>query len=374
MSGSEVVGSFPLTRGIGTPRARRYGVQTPFLSVPRPSLHAQVLAVNALLICAAVLTATITTSADITDVASAERQLLLAAALLATILVNGVVLRRRFAPLERLIATMERVDLARPGVRAEHGALDTDEVARLQEAFNRMLDRIEQERMRTARAVLHGQEAERARIARDLHDEANQSLTGLLLRLEAASQDASGALAEELRATKQLAGQAMAELLRLARELRPTALDDHGLLEALHGLLDRFRAPCGTRPRLDIRPDVDLALLDADEQLVVYRVVQESLSNVARHAEARNVTVEVTRTGSPPHVVVRTCDDGRGFAARREGGLGLDGMRERARLVGGAVEIRSRPGAGTTVELHLGVRPPVVPSDIPSTPVLEVTT
>ncbi len=321
----------------------------------RPSLSAQVLAVNALLVSAAVLASTVSADVRIRDLASTESQLLLTAAILATILVNGLVLRRRFAPLEELIATMERVDLAHPGVRADVKGVDSLEVARLQDAFNRMLARVEQERAQTARAVLRGQEEERARIARDLHDEANQSLTGLLLRLEAASHDAPPALAAELRETKALAGQAMQELLRLARELRPAALDDHGLSEALHTQVDRFRTPDGARARMDIAPGVGLDALDADEQLVVYRIVQESLSNVARHAGARHVSVEVSRNGAGP--VVRVCDDGRGFTTRRADGSGLDGMRERARLVGGRVNVLSRPGAGTTVELRLGGGP-----------------
>jgi len=321
-------------------------------SFTRSSLAAQVLAVNAVLISATVLAAIMTSDARASDVVSIDGQLMFAAAILATILVNGFVLRRRFAPLEELIATMERVELTHPGIRADVQGVDSADVARLQDAFNRMLERIEHERAHTARAVLRGQEEERARLARDLHDEANQSLTGLLLRLEAASHDAPPALAEELRETKLLAGQAMNELLRLARELRPVALDDHGLVEALRGLVDRFRAPSGARARLDVAADCGLQDLDEDEQLVVYRIVQESLSNVARHADAHHVTIEAAH--SPAGPVVRVCDDGRGFTARREGGLGLDGMRERARLVGGRVNVVSRPGAGTTVELRLG--------------------
>ena len=343
--------------------------------VPRPTLFTQVLAVNALIVCATVLAAVAGTSVTLQEVTTLERQLLLAAAILATILVNGFVLRRRFAPLEELIATMERVDLTRPGVRADVDMVDSEDVARLRDAFNRMLDRIEEERAETARAVLRGQEAERSRLARDLHDEANQSLTGLLLRLEAASHDATGRLATELAETKALAADAMQELLRLARELRPTALDDHGLVEALHGLADGFRAPSGARARLQIAGDVDLGTLGPDEQLVVYRIVQESLSNAARHADARQVTIAARRTRGD-RLVVSVTDDGRGFSLRRthsESGLGLPGMRERARLVGGAVEVRSRPGAGTTVELHLGIRPamaapvPITPSPVPPT-------
>lgn len=320
--------------------------------VKRPSLATQVLAVNAVLITATVLAATITTSARVEEIVSFNSQLILAAAILATILVNGVVLRRRFAPLEALIETMERVDLTRPGVRADIAGVDSAEVVRLQESFNRMLARLEDERALTARAVLRGQEEERARLARDLHDEANQSLTGLLLRLEAAGHDAPPGLAAELRETKALAAQAMQELLRLARELRPTALDDHGLTAALRGQVERFRTPSGARAQLELGDAVDLDHLDPDEQLVVYRIVQESLSNIARHASAQHVTIEVAdRAGRP---IVRVCDDGQGFASPMRGGLGLHGMRERARLVGGRVDVRSRPGAGTTVELKLG--------------------
>jgi two-component system sensor histidine kinase UhpB len=305
------------------------------------------------LITATVLAATMTTSARVEDVVSFNSQLILSAAILATILVNGLVLRRRFAPLEALIATMERVDLTRPGVRADVAGVDSDEVARLQDAFNRMLARVEHERAHTARAVLRGQEKERARIARDLHDEANQSLTGLLLRLEAAVSDAPPALARELHETKALAAQAMQELLNLARELRPTALDDHGLVAALRGQADRFRTASGGRASLDIASTLDLDGLDSDEQLVIYRVVQESLSNIAQHAEAHNVTITIDDQDGRP--LVRVCDDGQGFAAPSRDGQGLDGMRERAQLVGGRVDVRSRPGAGTTVELKLGV-------------------
>jgi len=320
--------------------------------VSRPSLATQILAVNALLITTTVLAATVTTSARVEDLVSFNSQLILFAAILATILVNGLVLRRRFAPLEALIETMERVDLTRPGVRAAVAGVDSAEVERLQEAFNRMLARLEHERAHTARAVLRGQEEERARIARDLHDEANQSLTGLLLRLEAASQHAPPDLVHELTETKTLAAQAMQELLRLARELRPTALDDLGLTAALRGQVERFSAPSGARARLDVAAGVELDELGTDEQLVVYRIVQESLSNVARHAAARHVTIEVADQAGRP--IVRVCDDGQGFTGRSRDGLGLDGMRERARLVGGRVDVRSRPGAGTTVELRLG--------------------
>ena len=155
-----------------------------------------------------------------------------------TILVNVFMLQRRFRPLERLVDEMERADLSRPGAnlrRAVNGRTEPEEVTRLQLAFRRMLERLEAERRRTSSAALAAQEEERARVARDLHDEVNQSLTALLLRLEAARVKAPVELAHELAETKALANQAMEELLMLARQLRPTALDDLGLKAALAG-------------------------------------------------------------------------------------------------------------------------------------------
>lgn len=323
----------------------------------QPSLLAQVLAVNALLIAGTVLAALAVARLDASIFEQRTQALVLLAGILATVLVNGFVLRRRFGPLERLTETMERVDLTQPGsVRAETHRADSADVARLSSAFNRMLDRLEAERAHTASAVLRAQEAERARLARDLHDEANQALTGVLLRLEATAQDAPHELREELRETKRLATRAMDELLRLARELRPAALDDHGLEAALRTQADRFQQATGVHVALDLGVG-RLARLDDDQQTVVYRVVQESLSNVKRHAGATSVTVEVGQDRGRP--VVRITDDGRGFAPANGhapsagGGHGLTGMRERARLAGGRVEVHSVQGRGTVVELRL---------------------
>ena len=156
-----------------------------------------------------------------------------------TILVNVIVLQRRFRPLERLVDEMERADLSRAraptSARPRTGKPARRRWRRLQRAFRRMLERLDAERRRTSSAALAAQEEERARVARDLHDEVNQSLTALLLRLEAARVKAPVELAHELAETKALANQAMEELLMLARQLRPTALDDLGLKAALAG-------------------------------------------------------------------------------------------------------------------------------------------
>jgi two-component system sensor histidine kinase UhpB len=278
------------------------------------------------------------------------------AVLLATVVALTTVLirmRRRFAPLERLIEEMEKVDLSRPGPvlpRSIDGVGATEEVERIELAFLRMMQRLEAERRRAGSAALAAQEEERARVARDLHDEVNQSLTGLLLRLEAAREAAPPELEAELAETKALANQAMQELLSLARQLRPTALDDLGLAAAIAGQVEQIGRG---EIEADFKAEGQLTDLDGDAQLVVYRVAQEALSNAMRHSEASHVSVTLRRR-EDGGVSLDVTDDGRGFAFdESEGGLGIAGMRERALLIGGELTIESRPGHGTTIRLNV---------------------
>lgn len=261
--------------------------------------------------------------------------------------------RRRFRPLEDLVEAMEKVDLSspRPLLPASiDGVAETEEVERIELAFLRMMRRLEAERRRAGSAALHAQEEERARVARDLHDEVNQSLTGLLLRLEAAREAAPPELEDELAETKALANQAMTELLSLARQLRPTALDDLGLAAAIGGQVEQLG-----RGEIDTGLSVegDFSDLGDDAQLVVYRVAQEALSNAARHSDATRVEVRLRRSNEGD-VTLEVSDDGRGFAFdQSERGLGIGGMRERALLVGAELTIESRPDHGTTVRLSV---------------------
>lgn len=311
----------------------------------KPSLLTQIVAVNAILLCAAIPAALAISKLDVGS-DNTDRMLAIIAAILATVLVNGIVVRRRLWPIERLIDFVEKVDLQQSGQRVDIPEADSTEAIRLNDAFNRMLARLEDERTATSMAVLRGQEQERARLARDLHDEANQSLTGLLLRLEAAAQKAPPEIKAELAETRALASEAMDELLRLARELRPSALDDLGLSAALESQANRFARQTGTPVRLTTNGP--LRDLGDNEQIVIYRMVQESLSNIARHAEAEHVTVEIG-----PDCSVRVTDDGRGFDSETVRGDGLVGMCERARLAGASVAVKSRRGSGTVVELTL---------------------
>jgi|SRR6188472_555283 len=261
--------------------------------------------------------------------------------------------RRRLRPLEDLVEAMEKVDLSspRPLLPASiDGVGETEEVARIELAFLRMMRRLEAERRRAGSATLHAQEEERARVARDLHDEVNQSLTGLLLRLEAAREAAPPELEAEIAETKALANQAMTELLSLARQLRPTALDDLGLTAAIGGQVEQLgRGEIVAR----LETEGDFSDLGDDQQLVVYRVAQEALNNAARHSEAQRVEVRLRRE-EEGGVVLEVSDNGRGFAFdESQRGLGIGGMRERALLVGAELTIESRPGAGTTVRLDV---------------------
>jgi two-component system sensor histidine kinase UhpB len=260
---------------------------------------------------------------------------------------------RRLAPLENLIEEMEKVDLNRPGPLLPDsidGIAETEEVARIELAFMRMMRRLEAERRRAGSAALRAQEEERARVARDLHDEVNQSLTGLLLRLEAVREAAPPGLEPQIAETRTLANKAMGELLSLARQLRPTALDDLGLAAAIGGQVEQVRQS-GLEAELDT--EGDLTDVDDDVQLVVYRVAQEALTNAARHSEADRIEILLRRAGDGVELEVR--DDGRGFAFEQsESGLGIAGMRERALLIGAELTIESRPGEGTTVKLTVG--------------------
>ncbi|MET0305635.1 MAG: sensor histidine kinase [Solirubrobacterales bacterium] len=258
---------------------------------------------------------------------------------------------RRLAPLETLIEEMEKVDLSTPGPLPDSidGVGETEEVARIELAFLRMMRRLEAERRRAGSAALRAQEEERARVARDLHDEVNQSLTGLLLRLEAMREAAPPELEPALAETRTLANQAMQELLSLARQLRPTALDDLGLAAAVGGQVEQVKH---SGLAAELTTEGDFSGLDDDVQLVVYRVAQEALTNAARHSDAGRIAVRLRRLGSGAELEVS--DDGSGFAFEQsERGLGINGMRERALLIGAELTIESRPGDGTTVRLSV---------------------
>lgn len=276
-------------------------------------------------------------------------------ALALTLVANAVLLRHALAPLDRLAERMEKVDLLRPGQRLP--AQRDAEINRVVAAFNRMLDRLERERRESGRRILAAQEAERVGIARDLHDEVGQLLTGVLLHLDAIAERAAGERAE-LEETKESVRRALDEVRRISRELRPEMLETLGLVSALTELTTTFARKSGLR--VERRFDQALPDLDPDVELAVYRIAQESLTNVARHAHAAEVRVSL-ETGEDT-VVLRVVDDGRGFAEEPEGEGGLRGMRERALLIGAALTVRPASPRGVDVRLEVpAVRPARTP-------------
>jgi two-component system, NarL family, sensor histidine kinase UhpB len=265
----------------------------------------------------------------------------LSAGVAAVLVVNYALLRRAFAPLARLTRFMRDVDPLRPGSRVPSEDADP-EIADLTAAFNEMIERLESERRDSGLRALAAQEGERRRIALELHDEVGQALTAAMLRLDAA----------EMAEAKEGLREALEEVRDIARRLRPEALDDLGLSNALRALV----ASLARSARLDVTPEIqpDLPPLSSEQELVVYRVAQEALTNAVRHSGADRVRFSLS--AAPGEVVLAVEDDGSGFD-RAEGseGSGIRGMRERALLVRARLEVESARDRGTAVRLRVPV-------------------
>jgi signal transduction histidine kinase len=244
----------------------------------------------------------------------------------------------------------------RIGVIALHDKLGgdprfTDEDLRLTETFAPRVatavdlsERVARDALRRAVAA---QELERRRLARELHDETGQALTSILLGLkgvEEARQDSD--VHQAVEQLRELVVATLQDVRRLAVELRPKALDDFGLVPALERLVDSFREQTGMQAELEAR--VGPERLPGDVETTLYRITQEALTNIVKHAQARRVSIVLTRRDSLVTAVIE--DDGRGFEATGDGErLGLLGMRERVELVGGRLTVESSEGRGTTI-------------------------
>lgn len=318
------------------------------------SLFWRVVAINAGgLVFAALLLAL--SPATVSTRLTAAEAIVLTIGTVAVIGINVVLLRRVFGPLERLTQLMRRVDPLVPGRRIEL-ARPVAEVAELYHSFNAMLDRLEEERRTSGRRALMAQENERRRLARELHDEIGQTLTGVVLQLEGLHRAAPEKLAEPVALLQETAREGVEDVREIVRGLRPQALDDFGLRSALISLAAGVTERTGVR----VRPQLaaDLPTLAAEQDLAIYRVAQESLTNVARHAEAGSADLILERVDE--RMVLRVRDDGRGIAdaeATSEG-VGLGGMRERALLVGGRLTVGRHAEGGTEVRLDVPVRDP----------------
>jgi len=261
--------------------------------------------------------------------------------------VNYALLRPVFKPLERLAQRMENVDLLRPGGRLRPSG--SREVAGLMRSFNEMLERLESERRESGRRALAAQEAERKRIAAELHDEVGQIMTGVLLLLGKVASEVPTDRRELLAEAQEATRRSVDEVRRIAQELRPELLEHLGLASALKALATSFTERAGLEFEKDFARK--LPPLEPDVELAVYRVAQESLTNVARHAQATRVWLSLQP--GRDSVVLRVVDDGCGLNGQAAGGGGgLRGMRERAMLVGAALAIERAETGGVEIRLE----------------------
>jgi two-component system sensor histidine kinase UhpB len=246
---------------------------------------------------------------------------------------------------------MKSVDLLRPGRPLEPSG--SPEVLELVRTFNDMLERLETERRESGRRALAAQEAERKRIAAELHDEVGQSMTGVLLLLEQLAREVPDERQDVLVEAQEATRKSVDEVRRIAQELRPELLEHLGLVSALKSLATRFTEQAGLELEWDFART--LPRLTPDAELALFRVAQESLTNVARHAQASRVWLSLQP--GRESVVLRVVDDGRGMNGRDANGGGLRGMRERAVLVGAALAIKSAQTGGVEVRLEVPATP-----------------
>lgn len=274
--------------------------------------------------------------------------LLVGAAVLLT--VTTAMTRRALVPLQSLAALMGRADPAagsHPPI-PEDVRGGTQEVADLARAFDAMLTRLEDERRRSTRLAIDAQEAERERLARELHDEVAQTLTAITLQLQGAEALGPQDLAVRLAGVREAAHEGSDAVREIMRGLRPEALEDFGLRAAVVALASSFADRTGVRVRRAL--DEQLPAVAPEVELVVYRVAQEALANVARHAGASEVRVALETHGG--ELVLEVRDDGAGLGGRPEGS-GRQGMRERTLLVGGRLTVGDAQDGGTLVSLRV---------------------
>jgi two-component system, NarL family, sensor histidine kinase UhpB len=272
---------------------------------------------------------------------------------LVSVALNFVLLQIAFRPLLALGKVMNRVQSGERSLRAPLTGLEpqADQLAR---TFNMMLEAIDDANRQRATQIINAQEEERKRVARELHDETSQVLTSLLISLAVleesiTSPEARNRIAE----TRRLAHQTLRAIRNLSLDLRPSALDDLGLLPALRWYIKEYQQKFSLP--VDFQASGLKERLPTEIETVVYRIVQEALTNVARHAQAHTVQVRVE--GDAEAIQVTICDDGKGFETERhqrfepgqEHGWGLVGMHERASLVDGTLQITSKPSKGTTI-------------------------
>jgi two-component system sensor histidine kinase UhpB len=302
-----------------------------------------------LLIAACALTVLVLAPRKFSSVAVDEAIIIVVALGLVT-LINAVVVQRFLAPLHSLTALARLVDLGKPGQRIPD-ARPRSEAGELAVTFNEMLERLELERQEATRRVLAAHESERLRIAQELHDEVGQTLTAVLLQLSRLEERLPENLSAELGEAQDSARASLEDVRRIATDLRPEALKDLGLASALAALGDGFGRRAGLR--VDRQIQIPTPQLSGEAELVVYRVAQEALTNVARHADSDAVQLMLASDADRLTLTVR--DNGRGLpGGLARDGSGIRGMQERAGLIGADLRIETPiDGGGTELRLEL---------------------
>ena len=310
----------------------------------------RVAGVNALLLfIAVVVTIAVLAPKRVSSLHTDEEAIVLGVALVLVVALNVYLVRRVVRPLVALTALARRVDLTAPGQRMP-AASPTSEAGELTITFNEMLSRLEAERREATGRVLDGQEAERLRIAQELHDQIGQELTAVLLALARVERRVPDDLRQSLLEVQDAVRGSLEDLRRIAIELRPEALEDLGLESALAVLCERFAERSGLEVTQRIAPG--LPILTPEAELVVYRVAQEALTNVARHSGVATATLDLAhRDGMLTLTVI---DSGRGLPPGHQPGTGIRGMSERAALIGATLAIENA-GARGGVRVRLEV-------------------
>lgn len=308
----------------------------------------RVLLGNAAVVAAAALVLALT-PLTISTTLETDEAIALAAGALLMMAVDFVLLRRIFRPLRALAAAMRNVDPLQPGARVSV-ATNEPRIGAVADSFNDMVERLEQERRSSARRAIAAQESERLRVSRELHDEIGQLLTGVLLRLGSLQERVPVEVRGELESAREDVRHSMDDVRAIAQQLRPPVLETLGLPSALGALAHDVEQQAG----IQVQRNLDRSLTDLPDELevVIYRIAQESLTNVARHAGATHASLQLRRADGV--IVLEVTDDGGGFDPQDpEATAGLSGMRERALLTGGALTIVTRVGAGTRVRLAI---------------------
>jgi two-component system, NarL family, sensor histidine kinase UhpB len=338
--------------------ADRKGTQWPpaspreFARRRRSSLYVRVVVVNASILLVGLLLllwSPVTVSAPVT----VRQAIVLVAAAIVLGAADAALLKFSFTGLVALVNRMETLDLLQPRDRLpEMGGAET---RALIGGFNAMLDRLEAERRASTRRTVATLEGERERISRELHDEIGQRMTGMLLHLSPIHDEAPEVARPRIVVVQDEARAVIEEIGALAWRIRPAILDHLGLVSALIALTESLGGRGG--PRIEAMLPPRLPSMGDEAELAIYRIAQEALTNAVRHSGA--TTVSLRLQSNEIELVLQVVDDGDALPEAGADGPGLRGMRERALLIGGLLNVGANPGRGLRVELtvptgHLG--------------------